>query len=73
MNKMEVRKLEDLKEGERIWFEIVSIKTGEVVQKGEIKIPKRKIESFYYFLLSRVNLENYFVRLVDYEGNIIIV
>jgi hypothetical protein len=70
---MKERKLEDLQEGERIWFEIVNIKTGEVVQKGEIKIPKRKIERFYYFLLSRVNLENYFVRLVDYEGNIIVV
>ena len=70
---MEERKLEDLKEGERIWFEIVSIKTGEVVQKGEIKIPKRKIERFYYFLLSRVNLENYFVRIVDEEGNIVII
>jgi hypothetical protein len=70
---MEERKLEDLKEGERLWLEIVNIETGEVVQKQEIRIPKRKLEKFYYFMLSRVNLENYFVRIVDYEGNIIIV
>ncbi len=67
------RKLNDVKEGERLWLEIVNIETGKVVQKQEIRIPKRKLEKFYYFMLSRVNLEKYFVRIVDYEGNIVIV
>ena len=67
------RKLNDVREGERLWLEIVNIETGKVVQKQEIRIPKRKLEKFYYFMLSRVNLEKYFVRIVDYEGNIVIV
>jgi len=67
------RKLKDVKSWEDLYFEIVEIESGKVVRKEKIRIPRRKIESFYNFLLLKTNLENYFVRIVDEEGNIIII
>jgi len=65
------RKLKDVKEDEKLFLEIVDIQTGKVVYREEIRLAKRKIGSFYDWILTRVNLNDNFVRIVDEKGNLI--